>query len=312
MSDQSEKLTCHPLVKQIYWPIAPAADTLPDPHDNSHYHLLAPLYASPVSQFIFETIEQHREEVFEMYKAKKKSIAPTAPYCIYSDLVVEIKGGSNKQNVSMLNSKRSGKNYLLASLPPQWDNSDTHSLYHTDSIFARFGRRKAVRELVRELRQWLAKHHRADKEAGEKDPNNRHIRNRRDALLEQIFEELLQLGGSIINQLSSGWTADPACQLPIDEQCWLDPRRAETDEDFNKAFQFQDWPQQLAERFARWLNGQLGDDKLQLAEAESHYWSHELAHDLDWQRQLDASRRQQDNRLLPTARSNGTEANHAR
>ncbi|WP_275663559.1 type I-F CRISPR-associated protein Csy1 [Laribacter hongkongensis] len=187
---------------------------------------------------------------------------------------------------------------MLPSLPPQWDSSATRPLYGVDSLFERFGRLPQVRRLVRELRDYLGKQ--------KPEANNMHIKNRRDAWLEDIFTELLQFGAAFCNGLPKGWTADSDCRLPLDEQCWLDPFRAEDDADFNQAFQWQDWPDQLAERFARWLNGSLGAERLakhqlSLNEAEFDYWRRELAHDLAWQRDLDSKRRELDNRLLPTA-----------
>lgn len=68
----------------------------------------------------------------------------------------------------------------------------------------------------------------------------------------------------------------------MEEQCWLDPWRAAGDEDFNKTWQWQDWPLQVAERFARWLNSKL-DKTLPVNDAEFRYWARELAGDRDWQ-----------------------------
>jgi CRISPR-associated protein Csy1 len=78
-------------------------------------------------------------------------------------------------------------------------------------------------------------------------------------------------------QPAPGWTDHPDCQLPLAQQCWLDPYRAGQDADFNLQFQWQDWPQQLAEDFARWLNSRLEGKNLHLAEAEFDFWRRELA-----------------------------------
>ncbi|MCG9058910.1 type I-F CRISPR-associated protein Csy1 [Laribacter hongkongensis] len=288
----------HSLAKQVYWPVSPD-EFPPDALDDSHFHLLSVLNSSALSHWLFGQIQAHRKAAWQ---ARRDGVDHPHGYHDYPLLAEEKKGGTKPQNISQLNSERKGSNYLLASLPPLWDSSATRPLYGVDSLFERFGRLPQVRRLVRELRDYLGKQ--------KPEANNMHIKNRRDAWLEDIFTELLQFGAAFSNGLPKGWTADSDCRLLLDEQCWLDPFRAEDDADFNQAFQWQDWPDQLAERFARWLNGSLGAERLakhqlSLNEAEFDYWRRELAHDLAWQRDLDSKRRELDNRLLPTASTEG-------
>lgn len=287
----------HSLAKQVYWPVMPAGKR-PNVHEDGNYHLLSVLNSSPLSHWLYGQIQTNRfgEDAKAARQARRDGTDHPHGYHDYPLLAEEKKGGTKPQNISQLNSERKGSNYLLASLPPTWDSSLTRPLYGVDSLFERFGRLPQVRRLLRELRDYLGKQ--------KPEANNMHIRNRRDAWLDDIFTELLQFGAAFSNGLPKGWTADPDCSLPLDEQCWLDPLRAEDDADFNQAFQWQDWPDQLAERFARWLNGSLGAERLSkhelsLNEAEFDYWRCELAHDLAWQRNLDNKRRELDNRLLP-------------
>ncbi|MXR37226.1 type I-F CRISPR-associated protein Csy1 [Craterilacuibacter sinensis] len=295
----------HSLAKQVYWPVSPD-DFPPDALDDSHFHLLSVLNSSPLSHWLYGRIQAHRfsEEAKAARQARRDGVDHPHGYHDYPLLAEEKKGGTKPQNISQLNSERKGSNYLLASLPPQWDSSLTRPLYGVDSLFVRFGSLPQVRRLLRELRDYLGKQ--------KSEANNMHIRNRRDAWLDDIFTELLQFGAAFSNGPAKGWTADSNCRLPLEEQCWLDPYRAEDDADFNQTFQWQDWPTQLAERFARWLNGQLGAErlaKLQLSlnEAEFDYWRRELAHDLAWQRDLDSKRRELGQRLLPTASAEETQ-----
>lgn len=275
----------HTRAKQVYWLVSPSPDDLPNPCDDSHYHLLAPLYASAFSHHIYQTIQQHRfsEAAKAARQAKRDGADHPHGYSDYPHLAEEKKGGTKPQNVSQLNSERKGSNYLLASLPPVWESSELAPLYHTDSAFNRFGRRREVQRLLRELRTWLQKHYKAPKE-GEEDnsPNNVSIRDHRKKLQDQIFDELVLYSAEIINNLPPGWSAHADCKLPIEEQCWLDPWRAAGDEDFNKTWQWQDWPLQVAERFARWLNSKL-DKTLPVNDAEFRYWARELAGDREWQ-----------------------------
>lgn len=296
----------HSLAKQVYWPVSPD-DFPPDAHDPGHFHLLSVLNSSALSHWLYGRIQAHRfgDEAKAARQAKRDGVDHPHGYHDYPSLAEEKKGGTKPQNISQLNSERKGSNYLLASLPPQWDRSLTRPLYGVDSLFVPFGSQPGVRRLLRELRDYL----------GTQPPeaNNRHIRQRRDAWLDELFGELLQFGAAYSHSLPKGWSADSACRLPLYEQCWLDPYRAEDDADFKLAYQWQDWPAQLAERFAHWLNARLGEQRLSrhqlsLGEAEFHYWQRELAHDLAWQRQLDSQRRDLDNRLPPAA--NPEEAKH--
>lgn len=275
----------HARAKQLYWLLSPDPDELPNPLDNCHYHLLSPLYASAFSHHLYQTIQQHRfgDEAKAARQAKRDGVDHPHGYSDYPQLAEEKKGGTKPQNISQLNSERKGSNYLLASLPPVWESSGLAPLYHSDSAFSRFGRRREVLHLLRELRTWLEKHYQAPAE-GEEDnsPNNIYIRDRRKKLQAQLFDELLVYSAEIINSLPAGWTAHADCKLPVEEQCWLDPWRAAGDEDFNKTWQWQDWPLQVAERFARWLNSKL-DKTLPVNDAEFRYWARELAGDRDWQ-----------------------------
>lgn len=299
-------LASHALAKQIYWPVSPDGH-LPNVHNDSDFHLLSILHSSALSHWLYCEIQEHRfdDEAKAARQAQRECKSHPRGYHEYPQLAIEKKGGTKPQNISQLNSERKGSNYLLASLPPKWGASAIHPLFNVDSLFVCFGRLPVVRRLLRELRNYLGKQSPA--------ANNLHIRNRRDTWLEAIFTELLQFGAAYSNSLPKGWSADASCRLPLEEQCWLDPYRAEGDEEFNKVFQWQDWPYQLAERFARWLNGSLGAERLSkhqlvLGEAEFDYWRRELTHDLAWQSDLDSKRRALGNRLLPDAST--VEAQH--
>lgn len=270
----------HTLAKQIYWPVSP--DNYPaDATDDSHYHLLSILNSSALSHWLYGRIQEHRfgDAAKAARQAKRDGSHHPHGYHDYPQLAEEKKGGTKPQNISQLNSERRGSNYLLASLPPQWDSSETQPLYHLDNAFRRFGQRKAVRSLLREFGQFLGKL--------KPEHNTIHIRQRRENYLAELFGELLQFGAAYSNALPPGWTDHPDCQLPLAQQCWLDPYRAGQDADFNLQFQWQDWPQQLAEDFAHWLNSRLEGKNLHLAETEFDFWRRQLAQDAGWQGQLD-------------------------
>lgn len=267
ITESGDVLSSHTRAKQVYWLKGY------DPCDDSHYHLLAPVYASSLSHHVYQTIQDHRfgEDAKAARLARREGQQHPNGYSDYPHLAEEKKGGTKPQNISQLNSERRGSNYLLASLPPTWMGSGSTPLFHSESALNRFGRLPEVRRLVRDLRRFL-----------ENTPaNNMATRDQRDALLSAIFDELVLFSSEIINNLTPGWSADAACKLPIEEQCWLDPWRAADDPDFNEVWRRRDWPQQVAERFARWLNNKLGD-RLLAGDAEFKYWARELAGERDW------------------------------
>ncbi|BBF84079.1 CRISPR-associated protein, Csy1 family [Aquitalea magnusonii] len=270
----------HVLAKQIYWPVSP--DDFPaDANDDSHYHLLSILNSSALSHWLYGRIQEHRfgDAAKAARQAKRDGNNHPHGYHDYPQLAEEKKGGTKPQNISQLNSERRGSNYLLASLPPHWDSTEIRPLYQLDNTFRRFGKRQPVRTLLREFGDFLSHL--------KPEHNNIHIRQRRERYLAELFDELLQFGAAYSNSLSPGWTDHPDCLLPLAQQCWLDPYRAEQDADFKQQFECQDWPQQLATDFAYWLNRHLEGKGLQLAEAEFDYWRRELAQDAGWQSQLD-------------------------
>lgn len=267
ITESSDALSSHTRAKQVYWLKGY------EPCDDSHYHLLAPLYASSLSHHVYQIIQGHRfgEDAKSARLARREGRLHPNGYSEYPHLAEEKKGGTKPQNVSQLNSERRGSNYLLASLPPMWTGSGLTPLLHSESALNRFGRIPEVRRAVRELRKFL-----------ENAPaNNVTTRDQRDALLGAVFDELVLFSAEIINNITPGWSADVNCKLPIEEQCWLDPWRAADDPEFHETWRRRDWPQQVAERFARWLNNKLGD-RLMAGDAEFKYWARELGGERDW------------------------------
>ena len=134
--------------------------------------------------------------------------------------------------------------------------------------------RPEVRRTVRMLRQFL-----------ESDPEpNLATRQRREALLDGLLDELVSLAAELQQQLSPGWTLDDDRfgQLNRDEQLWLDPLRTERpeQESFAQEWLQMDWPAAVGKRFANWLNDQLRG-KLPLGDAEAREWKKALLADED-------------------------------
>lgn len=254
--------TSHTRAKQVYWL------TGADPTDDADFHLLAPLYATSLTHKIFQTINDDRfsDQSKTARKARWDGLPSEIGYRDYPHLAVQKLGGTKPQNISQLNSERGGKNYLLASLPPSWASRDIRPPFHTDSVFARFGRRTDVLWGVNGLRRLL-----------ESDPNpNLQTRQRRDEYVVSIIDELILFVGEF-RALEPGWSADPACRLVDAEALWLDAGRADLDPEFAARRERGDWTQEVSHRFGNWLNDrkQLGG-RLPMGDPEHQHWMSSL------------------------------------
>lgn len=280
----------HPMAKQIYWLVGA------DPQDDTHYHLLQPMFSSTLAHTMHAEIQDARfgEANKSARHAWRDNKPADATYRDYRDLVARKLGGTKPQNISQLNSERGGVNYLLASLPPPaWKPSVGTSLLKLESVFhekhGTFNRFGGVRELLRALASFLKTN---------PDPTIE-TRNHREAIEHAIGQELAMFGVAIRGSYAAGWTRDEACQLPLCEQLWLDPDRTELplrddpehpqwhecDVAFNQAYERGDWADDVATRFGLWLNGQLRkrSDKLALlGEAEMRHFARQAILDVAW------------------------------
>ena len=280
----------HPMAKQLYWL---AGDT---PHDDSHYHLLQPMFSSALAHAVHAEIQDARfgDNSKAARQAKRDNKASDSPYRDYRNLVARKLGGTKPQNISQLNSERGGVNYLLASLPPSgWKSSEFANLLKIDSVFndtngalKRFG---GMRELLDTLADFLRKNPEPVMET----------RQHRELIEQAIGQELATFGAAIRGSQPAGWSREDSCRLPLCEQLWLDPDRTELeprndpehphwqadDLAFNAAYEHGDWADEVAGRFGRWLNGELRkrSDKLaMLGEAEMRHFAGQAILDVAW------------------------------
>lgn len=261
--EPGEKLASHTHAKQLYWL---AGD---DPTNDGHFHLLAPLYATSLVHKFHDDVNQDRfgDGVKEARQARRERRYSETGYRDYPNLAVQKLGGTKPQNISQLNSERGGRNYLLASLPPRWVSSNIKPPLFVDSVFERFGRRRAVRETLRGLRALL----RSDPAA------NQETRARRDEFLGALIDELV-LFASGYSLLEPGWSASSDCLLVEAEALWLDPWR--DDGDFAQRRESGEWAQEVRHRFASWLNKQL-ERELPVGQEEHRFWAQHLKQRFD-------------------------------
>ncbi|HEY0200558.1 MAG TPA: type I-F CRISPR-associated protein Csy1 [Burkholderiaceae bacterium] len=287
---RAEGPSSHSLAKQLYWL------TGDDACADDDYTLLAPLHATSLAHAVYAQVQEDRfgDANKAARQARREHKAHDGVFHDYPGLAVQNMGGTKPQNISQLNSERRGMNYLLSSLPPQWQASVVRLPVKADSVFDRlFIARPEVRRTLRALRQFL-----------ESDPEpNLATRNRREELVDALVDELVSLAAELQQVLPPGWTQDDARFGPLnrDEQLWLDPLRAERpdQEDFAQQWLLMDWPSAIGKRFANWLNDQLRG-KLPLGDAEAREWQKVLLTDedgfkqqlRDLRNQLDAAQRE--------------------
>lgn len=273
MQPRTANTSTHPLAKQLYWL------TGSDPNVNSDYELLAPLFPTSLVHAIYGQIQDHRfgeanKGARQAYYARK---AYDGVFHHYPDLAVQKMGGTKPHNISQLNSERGGNNYLLASLPPPMELGQTRTLrlpINDASVFDRvFPARLQVRKTLRQLHQFLASNPKP----------NQDTRQRRQAYIDTLIDELVCLAGELLQNLPAGWTSEGGDEqnrfqnLHRTEQLWLDPLRAKLPQEqlFAQEWLFMDWPAEVGKRFANWLNHALRN-QLPFGDVEARQWQKAL------------------------------------
>lgn len=242
-------LSSHTLSKQIYFPVS-----------KDSYHLLSPLFASSLSQEIFDRIQKNifGDEQKSTRKSKKDGTYSDQMTIEYRNLALQKFGGTKPQNVSLLNSRRGGKSYLLNNQPPVWKNLEfsTLNLMKKNSFIREYERfyylnGKKVYQIAYELKGHL--------ELYFKKKNSMAIRDKRADLVDELMDAFVLFSSQIQSQSKSmsGWSQ--ASELSEHEKFWLDPYF--DDSDFQKKRQENKWQKSICGIFAKWLNDELSDSK---------------------------------------------------
>lgn len=270
IAEGAEQPASHALAKQLYFP-------LPD----GSYHLLAPLYSSPLAHAIHAHLQESRfsESVKEARKARADRKAHPHGYRDYPNLLQQSFGGSKPQNISQLNSERGGRSYLFSGLPPRWRSADIKPALRQRSVFdarrGQFANLATVRELSTRLRDFLHTH-RGSRKVVE-------VRDCRAELVDHLIDELLAYGDRM-RTLEPGWSSHDDCELSAAEKRWLDPA---ADRESVPAFDGLlsddtelDWASNIANRFARWLNVAISTKENVMEQQEGAEWERLLQRSL--------------------------------
>lgn len=236
---QPKNLTTDERSKQLLFP----------KHDDT-YACLIPLYPTSLANYLFHAVHKikYSDEARQAKQQKQKDDATTQKsYSTVHDLAVTKLGGAKSQNVSRLNNQQSGRNYLLPSLPPVFNQHRGFQISPSDQSFFNKKLRYLCRAPLQELFALVA-----DK------TNTFLVRESRKTIINTMLDQVLWLAASIQGNSSPGWSKK-AHALHYNERLWLDPGRAELEgeEDFAEDRAQDDWRGYVATRFANWLNALL-------------------------------------------------------
>lgn len=250
----SNELSTHRLSKQLYFPVG------------NGYHLIAPLFATSFAHAVYERVEEARFGVVAKIArtARREKKYHETAVRDFPGLAVQTFGGTKPQNVSLLNSRRRGKAYLLNCQPPNW-RSKARPPEHDHAFWSQFGYH--VRHIVRELKDFLISIVDSESTIG--------LRQRRAALIAELVSELHQFSARV-RLIPSGWSS--ATSLSEAMSLWLDPYRQ--DDAFLILRDRLDWQHEVGTRFARWLNEKLQHEHLQMKDSEYESWSKLLTREL--------------------------------
>ena len=257
-----KKAEPHSLGKQFYFPV------------DEGYHLLSPLHSSSLSHVIYKRVRDvaaYTEHTKVAREAMNKKRHCDYDLVVYKNLARIKYGGAQPQNVSLLNSQRSGVSYLLSCAPPNWQSQIRLPIKGNAALWRMLGFR--VRQLVRTFREFLASVERI---------NNAHIRDTRADFIDQLIDELLGLRAGILEVGKPGWSRES--ELTVAEQCFLDPMRVDDDESlFMTVLETREWEQEISNAFARFVNDKLSGIRTQsgkqlrdLGDVEHREWRDDL------------------------------------
>lgn len=212
------------LVKQVYFPV-----------DND-YHLLSLLTPSGLLTQVKTRIDRMRfsDETKQAKECRKKKEHHETGFDDVLNLTVTAFGGTQPQNVSVLNSQNAGRAYLLASLPPSFKQRQIRLPSH--DFFRNSLRAKTFKDAYLPLDKLI-----------HTDVNNVAVRQGIQNCLKFIIDQALQRVFSI-RAYAVGWSQTEHYQsLPAAQRIWLDDAYLEQRE------QQDDWLDTVVADFARWM-----------------------------------------------------------
>ena len=258
---EARTYSAHPLSKQVYFPV------------RDSYHLVSPQLATSLAHEVWAAVGEARfsDEAKEARAARRANRASERDVVDYTGLATMKFGGAQPQNVSLLNSRRRGTAYLMSCAPPIWKERLRLPTRGENALWRLY--RARTRRTVTALRRFLASAY---------DYNNVRIRRRREEYIEELIDELLNLAAGVRELGAPGWSRDS--DLPLSEQCFLDPRREEAKgSPFALSRESGAWKEEVATAFGRFVNDRLSGMKTRSGKTlrdpgrvEAEVWAREL------------------------------------
>lgn len=236
------------LVKQVYFPI-----------EEDCYHLLSVLTPSGLLTEVKQRIDHMRfsEEAKQARDDRRNNKLNAVGYDDVLDLTVTGYGGTQPQNVSVLNSKNAGRAYLLSSTLPNF----THRAVKLPNrnFFVSNLRRKNFVESFETLHK-----------LSNLDVNNVRIREGINNTLKFIIDQILEQVFKVRVTGLIGWSkADNYVNLPKEQAIWLDDAYLEERETTS------DWVSSISQQVTSWIV--LAYEKT-MAQKKAIFGQEELAH----------------------------------
>lgn len=214
------------LIKQVYFPIA-----------QDEYHLLSILTPSGLITRLKQKIDLMRfsEQTKLAKENRKKNEHDAEGYADIFDLTVTAYGGTQPQNVSVLNSQNAGRAYLLSSCPPTLEKRAIR-LPKTD-FFTQCLYRKNYQESFVQLHKFM-----------QLDINNINIRTAIRNIIGFVIDQILLQSFTIRETYPEAWSdQDYYVGLPKLQRIWLDQQYQNERE--NDA----EWRDEISQNIARWI-----------------------------------------------------------
>ena len=212
------------LVKQVYLPV------------KDDYHLLSVLTPSGLLNQVKSRIDSLRfsESTKEAKETRRKNEHHPDGYDDLFDLAVTAYGGTQPQNISVLNSQNAGRAYLLMSTPPMLQRRDIR-LPRTN-FFKNTLSAKKLQDSFQTLDRLI-----------KSGVNNIHIRDGINNTLKYLIDQVLEQAFRV-RAMGIGWSnAEHYQGLPQAQRIWLDDTfldQRETDEA---------WLKEITHDAARWI-----------------------------------------------------------
>lgn len=250
----SKELTSGQLSKQLYFPL-----------NDGEYHLISPLYASALSQSMYEKMTDsfYSETAKDARKARKSLKFNPSMAVSYPNIAKQTFGGTKPQNISQLNTNRYGQGFLLTCQPPRWQKQLTPPSQTKNAFWCEYDRR--VWKTAKKLQQYLEKIF--------TQTSTMERRDFRAELVDDLIDTLLLYAAEVQNLKNhAGWSVDS--NLSKAEQLWLDPHRGVDDVGFRAEREKNDWQAEIAKQFAAWLNHKIShkSDTLYTNDDTFNFW----------------------------------------